>query len=98
MRENKPEKCATCKQSCKADGWVVCANCIHDSSRKDRYEPLTNADRIRNMTDEELVDFLATHVQCEDCWLADTCASDLSRNCYDSLLKWLRSAVEESHE
>lgn len=77
---------------------MVCDECVYDLSRKDRFRPLTNADRIRNMTDEELADFLATYVQCEGCWLADTCASDLSRNCYDSLLKWLRSTVEESEE
>lgn len=89
--ENKPEKCATCKQSCKADGWVVCGNCIHDSSRKDRYEPLTNADRIRNMTDEELVDVI-------HCPLVEVDGCHTGKSCALCILRWLRSPVEESHE
>lgn len=91
MRENKPEKCATCKQSCKADGWVVCANCIHDSSRKDRYEPLTNGDRIRNMTDEELAKFLSTGTFiCEG--LKDICEN--MPGCEECRLTWLKAPAE----
>lgn len=90
--ENKPEKCATCKQSCKADGWVVCANCIHDSSRKDRYEPLTNADRIRNMTDEELAKLMSggDHIcdRIPECVCKET-------KCFDCCLAWLRTPAND---
>ena len=90
------EKCATCKRSSKADGWVVCANCIHNNSRKDRYEPMTNADRIREMTDDELANFVATYLQCEDCWLVDNCVNCGDMTCFDNnILSWLRSPVEE---
>lgn len=51
-------KCDTCKHKTTEDGWMVCECCIHEPSMGDRYEPWTNADRIRAMLDEELVDFL----------------------------------------
>lgn len=100
------EKCATCKQSCKADGWVVCANCIHNHNRKDRYEPLTNGDKIRAMSDNEYADWLCDHLICGDCPVYGKCGKE-SRNCggdtsveacFDRLLGYLRSPVEESHE
>lgn len=94
--ENKPEKCATCKQSCKADGLVVCGNCIHDSSRKDRCEPLTNGDKIRAMSDREYADWLCDHLLCGDCPVYEKCG--LVEACFDRLLGWLRSPVEGSHE
>lgn len=54
------EKCATCKYNNTPEGFMVCDECVYDRSRKDRFRPLTNADRIRNMTDEELAKFLST--------------------------------------
>ena len=56
----------------------------------------TNADRIRSMTDEEL----AVNMMCPnenglaeiDCDKNDNC------NCYECLLKWLRSESEEKYE
>lgn len=90
--ENKPEKCATCKRSSKADGWVACANCIHNNSRKDRYEPLTNGDRIRNMTDEELAQLLNTGTFiCEG--LKDIC--EYMPGCEVCMLAWLRSPAND---
>ena len=61
-------------------------NCEH-------YKAMTNADRIRSMTDEEL----ATNMMCPnenglaeiDCDKNDNC------NCYECLLKWLRAESEE---
>lgn len=59
----------------------------------DHYSPMTNADRIRSMTDEEL----AIHMMCPnemglaeiECDKIDCC------NCYECLLKWLRAESEE---
>lgn len=51
-------KCETCKWKNAEGGWAVCDCCIHDPVLKDRFEPLTNANHILAMTDEELVDFL----------------------------------------
>ena len=60
-------------------------NCEH-------YKAMTNADRIRSMTDEEL----AANMMCPnenglaeiDCDKSDNC------NCYECLLKWLRAESE----
>lgn len=82
------EKCATCKRSSKADGWVVCANCLHNNSRKDRYEPMTNADRIRNMTDEELVDVI-------HCPLVEVDGCHTGKSCALCILRWLRSPAND---
>lgn len=59
------------------------------------YEPKTNADRIRNMTDEELADFLEDvrrfgfkNLCCDD----DLCDSDACDCCVH---EWLQAEVEE---
>lgn len=57
------------------------------------YKRMTNADRIRSMSDEDL----AMNMMCPnenglaeiDCDKCDNC------NCYECLLKWLQSEVEE---
>lgn len=84
------EKCATCKRSSKADGWVVCANCIHNNSRKDRYEPMTNGDKIRAMTDEELAEYLSNVHYCPT---PSPC--DPTKNCKDCWAEWLRSPAND---
>jgi hypothetical protein len=48
-------KCDTCGK--KKYGYL-CDGCIHDPDAMDKYEPMTNADRIRAMSDEELSVFL----------------------------------------
>ena len=44
--------CETCKHRGVGDGFPRCDVCAHSPWIKDEYEPLTNADRIRRMTDE----------------------------------------------
>ena len=58
-------------------------------------EPLTNADRIRAMSDEELAEFLAIPCQCAVEPERDgyrECGNDL---CLKYLLDWLRQPAEE---
>lgn len=69
--------------SCAAQGW----NCPNQRKKQ------TNADRIRSMSDEEL----AMNMMCPnenglgeiECDKSDSC------NCYECILKWLQSEVEE---
>lgn len=49
--------------------------------------PQTNADRIRNMTDEELVDVI-------HCPLAEVEGCISGKSCALCILRWLRSPVE----
>ena len=58
-------------------------------------QKLSNADRIRDMSDEELAKFIATPCQCEVRPKRDgfrECGNDL---CLQYLLKWLQSPAEE---
>lgn len=62
---------------------------------KDRYEPMTNADRIRNMTDEELAKLLSTGTFiCEG--RKDICEN--MPGCEECRLAWLKAPVEESEK
>lgn len=55
-------------------------------------ETKTNANRIRNMTDEELAEVLADFVVRQGCSPDDICS------CTNCWLKWLRSPVEDSEK
>ena len=83
--------------TCMIDGRLVynASDYICDQYRPAK--PLTNADRIRNMTDEELAKFLNAIVQncreesCNDgCPMADCCAYD-----WDWQEKWLKQEAKD---
>lgn len=58
-------------------------------------DPLTNADKIRAMTDEELARKLMRYTACHTCDLMKTCKTDFWSSCYEVNLKWLKQEVEE---
>ena len=58
---------------------------------------MTNADRIRKMTDEELFKFIVmiesnelhyNELPCEYCWTTNT------KDCYKCIRKWLKNDVK----
>lgn len=55
----------------------------------------TNADRIRNMSDEELAEFLAYNAYCEECYVKkdDSCCYP-DGTCKQKHLDWLQSEAE----
>lgn len=55
---------------------------------------ITNADRIRSMTDEELAEFL-TPVKCVDCHLLDCGVGEIcdNRTCEQRIRDWLKQEV-----
>ena len=76
-------------------------NCQHNSNSRDD-EPCcrcdsrqTNADRIRNMTDYELAEFLAYNAYCEECYVKkdDSCCYP-DGTCKQKHLEWLKSESE----
>ena len=78
----------------------VC-DCQHNSNSRDD-EPCcrcdsrqTNADRIRNMSDEELAEFLAYNAYCEECYVKkdDSCCYP-DGTCKQKHLEWLQSEAE----
>ena len=78
--------CSTCKTDCvRADGnygYTFCDNHTHP--------PMTNADRIRSMTDEELKEFLCSLLQCKFCEFEGWGGCEL--------LEWLQPPAEKPEE
>nr|DAQ57865.1 MAG TPA: hypothetical protein [Caudoviricetes sp.] len=72
-------------------GYVVPETCPEPEKCRYATFPQTNADRIRNMTDEELVDVI-------HCPLVEVDGCHTGKSCALCILRWLRSPVEESHE
>ena len=72
-------------------GCVVPETCPEPEKCRYATFPQTNADRIRNMTDEELVDVI-------HCPLVEVDGCHTGKSCALCILRWLRSPVEESHE
>lgn len=79
------KKCDTCRHR---DDFWVCDTYIHNGSMKDSFEPLTNGDRIRAMTDEELAEFLSFGTF--TCSGVDADACSRSDDCTECRLAWLK--------
>ena len=61
-------------------------------------KPMTNADRIRSMTDKELAEWMETNVTCASCPVdLDVCRNKLpgGMSCKEVLFDWLKSPVTE---
>jgi hypothetical protein len=85
--------CDKCKHTGKALNEYPCNVCIHNAI--DKFAPLTNADRIRNMTDEELAEFINMVAN-------DSIDTMVGYKDYteiwedkDPTLQWLKSEVKE---
>lgn len=50
------KSCDSCKNASTSPTYYPCCDCDSD---RNKYQPMTNADRIRNMTDEELAEFFS---------------------------------------
>lgn len=57
-------------------------------------KPMTNADRIRNMTDEELAYLLNNDDYCDEAQKTVGCIP----SCYECTLRWLQAEVKEGAE
>lgn len=54
--------------------------------------PMTNADRIRGMTDEEMAKVIRDH-KCNNCdWWTGSCEHE--ENCKDEVLEWLKQEIK----
>ena len=77
---------------------VQTCNCHHNSNSRDDEtccrcdSRQTNSDRIRNMSDEELAEFLAYNAYCEECYVEkdDSCCYP-DGTCKKKHLDWLQS-------
>lgn len=59
----KVDKCKSCKWDDADGGWAACDECIHNPGLKDRFEPLTNGERVRRMSDDELAQLLSSGIK-----------------------------------
>lgn len=81
------ESCEKCKYRYKSDCEYPCERCVHGCVVKEYYEPMTNADRIRSMSDEELAEHFSELIK-------DTYENEYCKDVND-WLEWLQSEVEE---
>ena len=92
--------CSRCKNQNKGKSELPCLECTQNRAINN-FTPMTNADRIRNMSDEELAEFLvytqSTIKNCmigvEDCKWEDYPTHD--KGCKDCFLEWLQAEVGE---
>lgn len=88
------------------NGLNFCPNCGADMRKKEKEcKTATNADRIRNMTDEELAEFVSSgewacicpmceFYGTEDCAYDEKSRTEDKKNCAKGIMKWLKSPVE----
>lgn len=85
--------CKDCCQDCQRIGCDIEVNCTGYVKK-----PMTNADRIRSMTDEELTIFLAETSRCSDwCNLYEKCKTKTDRSysvCLETWNDWLKEESE----
>ena len=71
-----------------------------NSNKKARYREMesgkqTNADRIRNMSDEELAEWINTKSTCEQCaYEPENLCIKPRTTCTNGILQWLQSEAE----
>ena len=82
--------CKLCKYENYSMESKECMGCKQNAV--DKYKRMTNADRIRSFSDEEL----AMNMMCpnENGLGKIKCNKNDNCNCYECLLKWLHSEVE----
>lgn len=87
--------------TCMIDGFFVCDASEHTCNQYRPAKPMTNGDRIRQMTDEELAEWLDHVAGCGVCVLnegkyrysGDHCAHE--HDCMQYIEKWLKQEVSE---
>ena len=57
---------------------------------------MTNSDRIRSMTDEELAKWIIRHVSCVHCPLNSKCK--YAKDCKEHWLEWLKQEAQCTSE
>ena len=91
------ESCSKCKYDNRKGYEYPCNQCEHGVNLKDFYEPQTQADRIRAMTDEELAEFIRKTVWEEGANLFDCADYTCGCPCEEcpTYLQWLKSESKE---
>ena len=86
-----------CKKCGGIAGWDpyfqswICTRCGNEEPK-----PMTNANRIRSMNDEELAKFIAPLASCPDCYARRVNIEDCGYDCKKAWLNWLEEATENA--
>ena len=91
--------CVMCKHEGN-DFYDLCFECEYPENSDDppaKYEPkpITNADRIRSMTDEELAELWWERVDCGECPVHRDCRLT-GQDCKQLALDWLRQEASNA--
>lgn len=93
--------CHKCKYGNNQPTDYPCLECEHNRAI-DHYEPMTNADRIRNMSDKELAEFLVkvNTAYAEPCMVSggDCKHENTDKDCKDCFIEWLQAEVKGDSE
>lgn len=94
------EFCRVRMPSCDSDKRSDGRNVIFVEVPKPEPKPKTNADRIREMSNEDLADFLNDMTDCSSCATAihNFCHANEHENCNAVILQWLNRPAEEESE
>lgn len=85
--------CTKCKHNYKPSNCEPKCNRMCDGESD--FKSMSNADRIRNMTDKEMAEFFdKLETVCDMCACNIGCCNVASKNCKAGFLKWLQSEVE----
>lgn len=89
-------RCGICKFQNKSKLELPCLECTSNRAM-DYFKPMTNSDRIRNFSDEELAIHIANSFQTLIC--EELCGEDLQGECDGECercsLQWLQAEVKE---
>ena len=90
MADWKNTKCGTCIVQRQKP---ICNSCLGHQF----YKPMSNADKIRNMSDEELAEFfhIIDHFWYDDEYLVNFGDDETIHDTKENILDWLQSEVEE---
>ena len=83
--------CKGCAYVSRGEHEVPCIKCMQNAS--DNYKRMTNADRIRSMSDEELLDFICS-IETYDDGSVKTIEGGYALCSAADVEKWLQSEVE----
>lgn len=102
IEKKEYEGCDKCQYSGKGLTEYPCNTCVHNAI--DHYKPMTNADAIRNMTDEELAKFIRATKCCSqygaDCGypschsMNGKLCNGIKENTDEEILDWLKAERE----
>lgn len=70
------------------------ATCVECGLSRKNYKPITKADRIRAMSDEELANMWFSYLDCGECPMHREC-NMLPQDCLRLALKWLKQEVKD---